>query len=177
MDHMIQKAISGDEGAFSSIVTCYEQQLYKISRTRLTNDEDICDAVQNTLLLAFRNIRKVKQAAYFKTWLVRILINECNAIYRQKGQADQSLSESDQADFYGSDRSFERDVENRIDFHEAMGILNFEERQAITLFYSADLSIKEISKATKANVNTVKTRLSRAKNKLRQHLERKEPPV
>lgn len=175
MNELVNQAIKGDVGAFSSLVTSYEQQLYKISRTRLSNEADICDAVQNTLLYAFKSIRKLKKADFFKTWLIRILINECNAIYRQKKYG--SIEELENIVFLDSGQSFEATVDNQLDFESAMQVLRFEERQTITLFYTLDLSIKDISKATGMNINTVKTHLNRARGKLRHYLAREEYAV
>lgn len=177
MNELVKRAAKGDEEAFSALVTCYEQQLYKISRTRLSHDEDICDAVQNTLLCAFKNIQKLKKPELFKTWLIRILINECNAVYRQKRYAECSLEEAQNIVLWDSGQSFETAVDARIDFERAMQVLRFEERQAITLFYSLDFSIRDISNATGMNVNTVKTQLNRAKGKLRHYLAREEYAV
>lgn len=169
MDENIKKAIGGDKNAFTSIVLEYEQQLYKIARTRLADDHDICDAIQNTLLSAYQNVTKVRKSKYFKTWLIRILLNECNAVYRKKQWGSASFEEIGAERCLGTEDGFSH-VEHQIDFNSAMQILNFEERQAMTLFYTEDLSIKEISKLMNLNVNTVKTRLSRAKGKLKKVL-------
>ena len=61
-----------------------EKSLYRVAKSILKNDEDCADAIQNAVLKAFRNIGTLKQEKYFRTWLTRILINECYQIMRGK---------------------------------------------------------------------------------------------
>jgi RNA polymerase sigma-70 factor (ECF subfamily) len=170
VDELWKRAASGDKDAFSDLVMIYQQQLYKIARAKLDNDCDICDALQNTLLLAYKHIKQVKQVSFFKTWLIKILLNECSAIYRKRNRngvmltgTETTLYLSDRNNIASEDYSA---IESNIDFFALISMLNDEEKQAITLFYSSDLSIKEISRLTGINENTVKTRLSRAKAKV-----------
>jgi RNA polymerase sigma factor (sigma-70 family) len=55
-----------------------------MAKSMVRNDEDCADAMQETVLKAFRAISGLKEAAYFNTWLFRILINECNMILRRR---------------------------------------------------------------------------------------------
>ena len=50
-------------------------------------EQDIADALQNTILSCYENIQRLREPKYFKTWLMRILINECKDILRQKNHA------------------------------------------------------------------------------------------
>ena len=83
MENLILEAINGNELAFDKLIISIEKDLYKIARMRLNYEEDIEDAVQETIIQVYRNIPKVKQPQYFKTWVVRILINNCNKIYKK----------------------------------------------------------------------------------------------
>ena len=56
--------------------------MYKVARGILDNDEDAADAIQDTILTCFEKIHTLKNPEYFKTWMIRILINECNKIHR-----------------------------------------------------------------------------------------------
>lgn len=58
--------------------------LYRVAKSVLKNDEDCADAIQNAVLKAFDKIGTLKQEKYFRTWLTRILINECYQIVRTK---------------------------------------------------------------------------------------------
>lgn len=59
-----------------------ERTLYRVSRTILSSDADCCDAVQEALTRAWKHRNDVNPS-FFKTWLVRILINECHNIGRR----------------------------------------------------------------------------------------------
>ncbi len=58
--------------------------MYRVAKGILKVEEDIEDAIQTTILIAFNKINTLKDERYFKTWLIRILINECNKIYKKK---------------------------------------------------------------------------------------------
>ena len=59
--------------------------LYRVCYALLPSPPDREDAVQGALLSAYANLHKLREERYFKTWLTRILINECNAIARERG--------------------------------------------------------------------------------------------
>ena len=84
MEELIQKAKNGDKEAFTTIMLSLEKDLYKIAKTRLKNDDDIYDAIQETIIEAFKKIIKLKNTESFKTWIIRILINKTNDIFRRK---------------------------------------------------------------------------------------------
>ena len=69
---------------FSAEVLKAEKSLYHIAKSILTNDEDCADAMQNAILHAYEKLHTLRKEAYFKTWLTRILINECYQIIRSK---------------------------------------------------------------------------------------------
>lgn len=74
----------GNKEAFTQLIGQYRNDLYKIGKAILGNDEDIADAMQETILKCWQKLDTLKKAEYFKTWLVRILINNCNEILRQR---------------------------------------------------------------------------------------------
>ena len=57
MEELIQKAKNGDKEAFTTIMLSLEKDLYKIAKTRLKNDDDIYDAIQETCIIAYKNIK------------------------------------------------------------------------------------------------------------------------
>ena len=93
MEELIQKAKNGDKEAFTTIMLSLEKDLYKIAKTRLKNDDDIYDAIQETIIEAFKSIKKLKNTEAFKTWIIRILINKTNDIFRRKKHKKEILLE------------------------------------------------------------------------------------
>ena len=81
MEELIKKIQAGDEMAFKKLVQNIENDLYRLAKTRLNDNDDIKDAIQNTMLITYKNARKIKNYDEFKTWMLRVLINECNKIY------------------------------------------------------------------------------------------------
>ena len=83
MDELVQQAKKGDKQAFTQIIISLETDLYKIAKMRLDSNDDIEEAVQETMIEAFKHMKKLKENSYFKTWIIRILINKCNFIYKK----------------------------------------------------------------------------------------------
>ena len=76
MDVLIRKAMKGDAEAFIQLIELCEQSMYRSAKAILANEEDIGDAIQETILAAYKNLSALKEPRYFKTWLIRILINK-----------------------------------------------------------------------------------------------------
>ena len=83
MEIHVKKAVLGDAEAFIWLMEENKHMLYKIAKGYLQREEDIADAIQETMLAAFEHIGEVKKASYFRTWLIRILINKCMDILRK----------------------------------------------------------------------------------------------
>ena len=78
MIQLVKRSISGDADAFLELMEKNSLAMYKVARGILDNDEDAADAMQDTILTCFEKIHTLKNPEYFKTWMIRILINECN---------------------------------------------------------------------------------------------------
>lgn len=84
MNILVRKAKKHDQEAFAELMRENAKSMYKVAKAILKNDEDAADAMQETALACWEKINTLKKDDYFKTWLIRILINSCNAIYKQK---------------------------------------------------------------------------------------------
>ena len=132
MENLILEAINGNELAFDKLIISIEKDLYKIARMRLNYEEDIEDAVQETIIQVYRNIPKVKQPQYFKTWVVRILINNCNKIYKKNLLEKKVQYNENFVEEYKYIQNDER-IEN-IDFYMLIRELKYKERIVIILY-------------------------------------------
>ena len=74
-------------------VRACERRLYRVARTMLSSEADCEDAVQEALLRAWAKLDTLRDAAYFETWLIRILINQCKSYYRRCSRAETGLTE------------------------------------------------------------------------------------
>ena len=82
-ESIVLRAKKNDKDAFTELILNIEECLYNVARIRLKSEEDINDAIQETEIIAFKSIKKLEHPKYFKTWIIKILINECNKIYRK----------------------------------------------------------------------------------------------
>lgn len=164
MEELILMAQSGDEKAFTQIIISIKGDLYKIARSRITNESDIEDAIQETMIETYKSIKKLNEPSKFKKWIIKILINKCNRIYRKKYKTDISIDEYDFKDLKSNNII---DIENELNFYDIIKILNYEERIIMILYYMEEYSVKEIKKILKMNENTISTHLYRARQKLK----------
>lgn len=73
---LVEKAKNGDIEAFNSLIEENKLKMYKTAKAILNNEDDICDAIQETLISAYTNLNKLKENKFFSTWIIRILINK-----------------------------------------------------------------------------------------------------
>ena len=159
----IKLAKTGDKEAFCRIINDNKNQLYKIAKSIVYIECDIEDALQETILKAWLQINSLKRDEFFKSWLIRILINECYGILRKRSKVI-SLSET------MASESTEVDSNLKIDISNALKSLSYELRVVVVLFYFEDMSYKEIASILNIAEGTVKSRLFRSKTKLEVNL-------
>ena len=147
---------------FTAQVLEAEQSLYHIARSILKNDEDSADAMQNAILHAYEKLHTLRNERYFKTWLTRILINECNHIIR-------SGKESIPYEDYFETQETEPQ-EDYSEVFEAVTQLDSAYRIPLVLFYVEGFSIREICRILNLSQGTVKTRLYRSRKLLKEKL-------
>lgn len=164
MKELVEKAKNGDEKAFIELIISINDYLYKIARTRLYCQDDIEDAIQDTILSAFCYIKRLKNPEFFKTWIIKILINNCNKIYKNKSKNDVHYEDYLLKSYTNEQNEFE----SNIDFYILLKNLNYNERIVIVLYYGLGYKIKEISKILEINENTIKSRLARGKEKIKE---------
>lgn len=164
MKKLIKQAINGDKNAFTELILNYQQDLYKIALTRLHSEYDIEEAIQETMISAFKNIKKLKDIEKFKNWIIKILINKCNEIYRKKMLR---LVPLDEVDKYDLSESNNLEIESRLDFYSIIKTLDKKSRTILVLYYGEKYTTKEIAEILNKSENTIKTILRRSKIKLK----------
>lgn len=154
----VRRAQRGNHEAFVLLIKEYELSMYRVAKSYLKTDPECADAMQETILKAFQAIRTLKEPKYFKTWLFRILINEC---IRLRKQSVQVVSMAEIAE--GSCRI---ETQQGLEIWEAVQSLEEEFRVVIALFYMEDVPLKEVAQILDIPEGTVKSRLYRAREKL-----------
>ena len=151
----------------------FKEELYKIAKARLKRDEDVFDAIQETMIVTFKNIKKLKEPSSFKSWLIKILISKSNDIYRKENKRNViSLEESQ--NYNKSDCLDIQTTEDTLDFSFMCKQLKYEERIIIMLFYMEKFTDKEIGEILNLNTNTVKTKRTRTIKEIKKIIERGE---
>lgn len=154
-------AQSGDQEAFIRLINSCESSLYRVAKGFLKEDSDCADVIQETILKSYKSICKLKNPAYFKTWLIRILINACNDMLRTNQKSFPLETIENMAD---------SSVDNFEELREAIIQLNEKYRTVVGLFYFEGCSIKEIAEILTIREGTVKSRLNRARLMLASYL-------
>lgn len=173
MEELIKEAKKGNQDAFTKIIIDIEQDLYKIARTRFHSEDDICEVIQETIIASFYNIRKLKNIEYFKTWIIKILINNCNKLYKKQVK-NGSILEYNDSNLISHYEKNEYDIVNsELDFDELIKDFNYKERVTLILYYVENLKTKQIGKILKEPDSTIRNRLARSKKKLKNKLEKR----
>lgn len=171
--NLVEEAKKGNSEAFNMLIEKNKLKMYKVAKSILKNEDDVCDAIQNTLLSVYTNITKLQNDQYFSTWTIRILINKCYDIAKSNQKRYSNITDIDEYindnglksyDKYNSD-SLVENVLNEID----------EDLKVITvLYYYNDYSVSEISNIVGIPEGTVKSRLSRSRSKIYEIINREE---
>lgn len=139
-----------------NILDC-EEMLFRISMSMLKNEKDCEDAVQTAILTAYEKLSTLKNEEYFKTWLVRILINECNKQLKVRQKTTQIQDDYPVVNLSQEDTEIRMLVES----------LPLKIRQVIVLYYVEQFTTKEISLILKIPKGTVLSRLAKGRKLLK----------
>lgn len=154
--NLIKKAKGRDPDAFTSLMQLYMNDMYRTAIAILLNDEDAADAIQETLLVCWEKLYTLRKPKYFKTWMTRILINNCYMIRRQRKRM---------VDLGEYKEQVANDVYN-LELKEALSALDKKYRIPIMLFYGQGYKIAEIAELLHLPKSTVQTRLARGRERL-----------
>ena len=152
-------AKNGDKDAFERLIIMHEVSLFRVANGILQNEEDAEDAYQETIIKAYRGIGNLKKNEYCKTWLIRIMINQCSVLLKNRRKRV-LLKE------YIDIKIKTMDGYEKLELWIAVRTLEEELRQVIILYYYEDYQQNEIGELLGIPYGTVKSRLSRAKEKL-----------
>lgn len=146
---------------FTQHVLEAENSMYRVAKSITVNEADCEDSVQQSILTAYDKLNSLRDEKYFKTWLIRILINECYRIRRRKGSI---VSFED----YMSDVPVESNVDSEL--REAVFNLPQKIRTVIVLYYIEGYNIDETAYMLRIPQGTVKSRLHKGRKLLKDML-------
>jgi RNA polymerase sigma-70 factor, ECF subfamily len=176
--YLVSKARSGNEDAFTELVRRHSGQVFGLSLNMLRNREDAEDNLQNVLVKAFHNIDRFEGNSQFSTWLVRIAINE--ALMKLRKRNSERISDYQSANEFDEDMHFPEIEDTRQDperqymskelARKAFRGLNPSLHDTFILQKAEGWTNRELAKALGITVSTVKSRIFRARVRLRQQL-------
>ena len=166
MEELVKKAKKGNEEAFSKLILAEKDSLYKIAISRMKTIEDAEDVIQETVIEAYVKMHTIRKNESFKSWIRTILLDMIKTFYERKAQKDIKIQTKLMENFEKDNVNNIIKTEQDMDFNMLLNKLEDEDRTIILLFYNDGYKVKEISKMLNMNVNTVKTKLSRARKKI-----------
>ncbi|MEH7414741.1 RNA polymerase sigma factor SigW [Neobacillus drentensis] len=176
----IKQVIKGDQDAFGEIVELYKNSVYQLCYRMLGNRHEAEDIAQEAFIRAYVNIKSFNQDLKFSTWLFRIATNLCIDRIRKKKPdyyLDAEVAGTEGLTMYSqisSDSPLPETEVEGLELQETVQkeILKLPEkyRSAIVLKYMQDMSLNEISEILNLPLGTVKTRIHRGREALRQQL-------
>lgn len=180
---IISRILNGEKPLYEILVRRYNSCLYKMGRSYNFNHENTQDLMQDTFVDAFRNLSKFEQRSNFKTWIIRIMLNNC---FRKKKKLSfkneftkETINENVMPMFTLSSNDTRNEVHNRelgYIIESALSKLPEDYRLVFSLREINGLSVAETSSVLNISEANVKVRLNRAKAMLRESIEKSYVP-
>lgn len=175
-NEIISKVLNGDTSAFAELVNRYQNYVFTLTLRMIKSREDAEEVAQDVFIKAYRSLASFRGDAKFSTWLYTIVNTTCITFLRKKKLEMHSLDNEkvfEAADSVDSGmRANQVEQKSRsATVSNAISLLSPDDAQLITLFYKAEQSLEEISKAIGIEVNAVKVRLHRARTRLKEKMQ------
>lgn len=161
--NLVKNAQKGDADSFGDLYEYYMKDMFRFAYYYTGSVSAAEDCVSETALIAFQKITQLKKADSFKSWLFKILYNQCKSAQKEKALALKHSEIDSRTDLYyeSGDRN------ESIALKNALKTLPDEEREILILYYSCGYTSKEIGEITSLKDATVRSKISRATAKLR----------
>ncbi len=176
---IIRRSLEGDEQAFAVIVDKYGSVLLRTAYLLLRDQEAAQDVVQESFLLAWKNLSKLREPSFLRAWLLKIVVNQSMTLKRQiaRGAAylREQLTHSYVEEVMSSTSVQRGEIEDRLDLTKILNQLPLKQRTVVVLFYYHKLTMVEIASMLGESENTLRKRLQSALEKMRRVLQVDEP--
>ena len=171
---LIHRILSGDETAFSALVRKYQKSVHALAWRKIGDFHIAEEIAQDAFLQAYKNLATLRNPSQFAGWLYVIANNLCKRWHQSNKPAMQSLEDTSVAEVgrssykrYVSEQREAEAVEHRYEIvKELLEKLPESERTVVTLHYLGEMTVKEIGNFLGVSVNTIKSRIRRARKRL-----------
>jgi RNA polymerase sigma-70 factor (ECF subfamily) len=175
---LIKRAKKGCVKSFETLILSCKEKAFNIALRYMKNEEDALDALQESFIKIYRHLSKFNEQSRFDTWVYRIVVNSCNDmlrknsklkysenIYRSEDENDVEIEIADSAP--GPEKELERKEDSKY-IIDCLNKLNDEHREIVVLRDINGFSYEEISEILDCSIGTVKSKISRARQKFKE---------
>ena len=174
---VISRVIRGDQQAYAELVNRYKDYVFTLALRFCKNREDAEEVSQDIFIKVYRSLADFKGTSKFSTWLYTITYNTSVTFLRKKKMDVKSIDDDhtflqleNQESSFSANQMEQKSRVNHV--NQAIGKLSTDDAQIITLFYKMEQSLEEIGVILGLEPNTVKVRLHRARQRLKEKLEK-----
>ena len=174
---VISRVIRGDQHAYAELVHRYKDYVFTLALRFCKNREDAEEVSQDIFIKVYRSLADFKGTSKFSTWLYTITYNTSVTFLRKKKMDVKSIDDDhtflqleNQESSFSANQMEQKSRVNHV--NQAIGKLSADDSQIITLFYKMEQSFEEIGVILGLEPNTVKVRLHRARQRLKEKLEK-----
>lgn len=176
-NEIISRVLSGEQQAYAVLVNRYQSYVFTLALRFIKSREDAEEVAQDIFVKAYKALADFKGNSKFSTWLYTIVNNTCITFLRKKKLEIHSLDKEgvfEVADSQDSGfRANQVEQKSKIAMvNNAIGLLNADDAEIITLFYKGEQSLEEIAQILGLETNTAKVRLHRARARLKEKMEK-----
>ena len=172
---LVKQTLEGDQQAFALLVEKYQEQIHALAWQKIGDFHTAEEITQDAFIAAYQKLNSLKHPHRFAGWLYVITTNICNMWHRKKKPQPESLEQTDPMEleelsyieYKTQEREEDRKENQRSLVKKLLSQLKESDRTVVTLHYLAGLSCEEIGEFLGVSTNTVKSRLHRARNRLR----------
>ena len=172
---LIQQSLTGDQNAFANLVKKYQKSVHALAWRRVGDFHIAEEITQDTFLQVYKKLGTLKDPYRFEGWLYRIASRQCHAWLRKKRMQTQSLEETDTdliektpySQYIAEEQAKAATEAQRSIVHKLLSRLRESERTVVTLHYFGEMTCEEISRFLGVSASTVKSRLRRARLRLK----------
>jgi RNA polymerase sigma factor (sigma-70 family) len=174
---LIQQTLGGSQSAYADLVKRHQRFVFTLALRFSKTREDAEEIAQDSFVKAYRSLASFQQQSKFSTWLYSIVYTTAMTSLRKKRVETSSIhNEDDSLQIEGQiaviDTNQAENNSRSFYLNQAIAQLLPDDAAVLTLFYKGEQSVEEISQALGIETNTVKIKLFRARQRLKEKLER-----
>ncbi len=170
---LVKQALAGKKSAWITLVKRYEKHLFNYTMRMVSNREDAMDLMQDVFVAVFRSLSSFRGDSPFKGWLFKIAHYRCIEFYRRKKpmQSLDDVPEQEEEDLHACPEHNVSSGQQAADIQKALQILPVNQKMVVELKFFQHATFEDIAYQLGISVNTAKSRLYSALDKLKGHLE------